>query len=48
MGAKACSGDDLGCLDQCVAGLSSLLLVAKKMDTKKTITMTGTTKNGEV
>jgi hypothetical protein len=35
-------------LDQCVAGPSSLLLVANKMHSVKTTTMTGTTKNGEV
>jgi hypothetical protein len=35
--------------DQCDSWLlSSLLLVAKRMDTRKTTTMTGTTKNGEL
>jgi hypothetical protein len=34
--------------NQCDEAPSSLLLVANRIDTTKTITMTGTTKNGEV
>jgi len=35
-------------MDQCVEWPSSLLLVANRMATMKTMTMTGTTKKGEV
>lgn len=33
--------------DQCADGLSSLLLVANRIDATKTAMITGTTKNGE-